>query len=167
MLRLQGLRANRAQRDPRRAFSRLRGNLAALRAARDAARQNLLDGLGAERRTAALRTAYDSFKEHGLRAVSSATNSARTAQEPAVSSSIAAGDERGCPPEAACSSPEQIEREVAAVSGQHGIVRVRCILPHHASTIYFSLHIIRSCSPVMQANHPSAMHAHTFICRAG
>ena len=127
MLRLQGMRANRAQRDPMRAFQRLRDNLAALRAARDVARQNLLGNLvTAGSRAAMLRTAYDSFRECGLRAVSSASGGGSPAVESPASS--CAADVKSIAAIPAASSEEQIQREVAAVTGQDGLVRVCNVL---------------------------------------
>jgi hypothetical protein len=74
MLRLEALKTRRAQRDPRRAFQRLYDHFSMLRAAKDAARRNLLSGLTAKRHTSSLRTAYTSLKQHGMRAMSSTAN---------------------------------------------------------------------------------------------
>lgn len=132
LLRLQDIRANRVQRDPRRAFSKLRGNLRALWEARDAARQRVLAKLSPERHTAALRSAYDNLRECSLRAVSAATSPStpansgdRSAGTSTIDESAATVSASTSAAEAVDSSTEQLQRDVATVTGHHGVTRVR------------------------------------------
>jgi monolysocardiolipin acyltransferase len=67
MLRLTSARADRVQRDPRRAFARMRDQVARLREVKDSAKDSIKE-LGSAR-AARLRSAYDSLKQRSLRAV--------------------------------------------------------------------------------------------------
>lgn len=113
MLRLKAVRAKRAQRDPRRAFQRLYDNLSALRIAKDIARRNLMTGLAADRRTSSLRSVYGSFKQHGLRAMSSTR----------LSNPITSHETQECSHPEGSSGTQLPRLEEAAVTGQDGLVR--------------------------------------------